>query len=425
MGNRVIYTPAYEAEVEYLESDGNSFIDTGLKASSELGIFAHIQNSQNVKAMLFGGGDGIINKEFAFLGYSSDETSQYRFGTSYIENAKLDADIIYEFDNTQSHNIMKVGNLTYTAPDGTFESSFNLILFGVNRKDVPNKSTGVRIYDFKIYQNFTLVRDFIPVRIGNVGYMYDKVSKQLFANKGTGNFVLGNDVSNAVIPQQRCVLYFGSQRSVVYERVYEEYEWLVGDGSAYIDTNIKPSENLRTKIKFAYTDSSDSIARNSSIFGSGLIASGGIISNRYWVNCDNYLEVGYGNYYRTGWRISPNQDIEIDFNYGKNNTHKFKINDTIYPNWSGEPNTTQNIVIFGRNVGGTIYVSNSKVSYFQLIDSSNLIMNLIPVRLLRLIPAILDGNGIARQAGECGMWDKVSGRFYGNMSSGSFTVSNS
>lgn len=47
----------------------------------------------------------------------------------------------------------------------------------------------------------------------------------------------------------------------------------------------------------------------------------------------------------------------------------------------------------------------------------------IPVRLLRPIPAALDANGIARNAGECGMFDSISGKFYGNVGSGAFTVS--
>ena len=33
----------------------------------------------------------------------------------------------------------------------------------------------------------------IPVRVGQVGYMYDRVSGQLFGNQGTGNFILGED----------------------------------------------------------------------------------------------------------------------------------------------------------------------------------------------------------------------------------------
>lgn len=50
---------------------------------------------------------------------------------------------------------------------------------------------------------------------------------------------------------------------------------------------------------------------------------------------------------------------------------------------------------------------------------------LYPCQLLQDIPATLDANGIARTAGECGMIDSISGKFYGNVaSSGSFTVEN-
>lgn len=41
-----------------------------------------------------------------------------------------------------------------------------------------------------------LVRDFIPVRVGNVGYMYDRVSKKLFGNVSQSGveFEFGNDI---------------------------------------------------------------------------------------------------------------------------------------------------------------------------------------------------------------------------------------
>ena len=45
-----------------------------------------------------------------------------------------------------------------------------------------------------VKKNNVIVRYFIPVRVGTVGYMYDRVSGQLFGNQGTGDFVLGPDV---------------------------------------------------------------------------------------------------------------------------------------------------------------------------------------------------------------------------------------
>lgn len=34
----------------------------------------------------------------------------------------------------------------------------------------------------------------LPYDVGTVGYMYDRVSGQLFGNAGTGDFILGPDI---------------------------------------------------------------------------------------------------------------------------------------------------------------------------------------------------------------------------------------
>jgi hypothetical protein len=46
---------------------------------------------------------------------------------------------------------------------------------------------------FYIKNNGVMKLDLIPVRVGNVGYLFDKVSMKLFGNSGTGSFVLGPD----------------------------------------------------------------------------------------------------------------------------------------------------------------------------------------------------------------------------------------
>ena len=51
-----------------------------------------------------------------------------------------------------------------------------------------------RFYACQIWDGQTLVRDFVPCRIGTTGYLYDRVSQTLFSNIGTGDFVLGPDV---------------------------------------------------------------------------------------------------------------------------------------------------------------------------------------------------------------------------------------
>ena len=48
-------------------------------------------------------------------------------------------------------------------------------------------------YYVKIFNNNRLILDLIPVKKDGIGYMYDKISNQLFSNQGTGNFILGPD----------------------------------------------------------------------------------------------------------------------------------------------------------------------------------------------------------------------------------------
>lgn len=75
-------------------------------------------------------------------------------------------------------------------------STLSMYLFARHRHDttVGNSATA-KIGKVRMTVDGVLVRDFIPVRVGQVGYMYDKVSKQLFGNSGTGSFTLGSDVS--------------------------------------------------------------------------------------------------------------------------------------------------------------------------------------------------------------------------------------
>lgn len=63
---------------------------------------------------------------------------------------------------------------------------------------------------------------------------------------------------------------------------------------------------------------------------------------------------------------------------------------------------------------------SGRISYFNIPNK----LALTPCRLLRPIPSTLDGNGRVRNAGECGMYDSISGKFYGNVATtGNFTVS--
>ena len=52
-----------------------------------------------------------------------------------------------------------------------------------------------RIHYFRVYSfDDGLILDFIPVRVGDIGFMYDRISGKLYGNSfSSGNFILGPD----------------------------------------------------------------------------------------------------------------------------------------------------------------------------------------------------------------------------------------
>lgn len=400
MGNSVIYTPAYDAEVEYLESTGTQWIDTGLTSTSSTIIEVDAQST-------------MVQWQDRFVGNSTGYLEIYISGGLLISFAYNNKTLNTQVPSDTTRHTLKIDNYNAKAYiDGSefdIECTSTYGTITILSRGVTNISKA-KLYSAKIWNGNTLIRNFIPVRIGSVGYMYDKVTKQLFANKGTGNFILGNDVSNAVIPQQRCVLYFGNQRSVGFERIYEEYEWLKGDRAATLYLG-----NYNDKVEF------DCRLNVPSVTYGFIYGYNGVLRT---LKSDNYNEFRTEIAENRITSISPipvsDLHVSLDFN-----NHNVYVNETkiCYTDKHSQEDAYGNEQAYKQ-----AYFFGSLI--WESFNSDGLLGNVIadgksfiPCKLLQSIPAILDGNGIARQAGECGMWDKVSNKFYGNVAnSGTFTV---
>jgi hypothetical protein len=104
---------------------------------------------------------------------------------------------IVTFDNT---SVTYIGG--YTSGQASIPN-LPLYIFAVNSAGIPiiaPYSVAEKIGGFKIEKNGVLVCDFIPVRIGTEGAMYDRVSGQLFRNAGTGAFTIGPDKTSWTNP---------------------------------------------------------------------------------------------------------------------------------------------------------------------------------------------------------------------------------
>ena len=190
----------YDAEVEYIECDGSAYINTGIKTASttsfNFSIYLPQYTNFNPAPWLFGSRSGANKGQMALLIDSSTST-QWRYGTKMVSLPFLGAGN-YTISNVNASRTLVVNGTSYSSSSQSFTSNYDFDIFCLNVNGTHGGfASGMRFKNGKIYQNGTLVRDYIAVRVGQVGYLYDKVSGTLFGNaNATGAFVLGNDVTN-------------------------------------------------------------------------------------------------------------------------------------------------------------------------------------------------------------------------------------
>ena len=198
----------YDAEIEYLESTGTQYINTGIKAGTYTYYYKGYLNN-NTNQVAFGAGSTAVLGLWAggYVGLQYGSNKQYyaasSSGISYVKNGLNEIFVTpnYIEVNGRKYNYDK----TYTI------SSNNIVcLFSDINNNYRFKN---RIYNFKIINDNAVLLDLIPVRIGSVGYMYDKVSDKLFGNAGTGSFILG--------PDTKLITNTGRRTSKLRRRIFE------------------------------------------------------------------------------------------------------------------------------------------------------------------------------------------------------------
>lgn len=175
----------YDAEIEYLRSSGTQYINCGIRLSNNSEMVIKVRALINSTCYLAGGKGFYI-------------AQQWR-GSNVFACFRTDTRLLSGINGYSSVNTFKLNNTGFYANDvlkaaiedsTAFTTTSNAAIFRVN--GIGDVSPSI-VYYLKISNEGILVRDLIPVRKGQVGYMYDRVSKQLFGNAGTGDFILGPD----------------------------------------------------------------------------------------------------------------------------------------------------------------------------------------------------------------------------------------
>ena len=183
-------------ELEYIESTGTQYIDTGFKPNQDTRVVAEMQyvTTPTTHTFLFGCRTSTSSAYFALVYYYSSKVFRCDYNTKQIQVAGVPTDkLSIDFNKNNFALNGATANHTYA----TFQSSANMTIFAVNTGGAVGSHATARLYSFKIYDNGTLIRDFVPCTntSGTVG-LYDMVNGIFYGNAGTGVFTAGVEVES-------------------------------------------------------------------------------------------------------------------------------------------------------------------------------------------------------------------------------------
>ena len=397
--------PSTFQRVEYIESSGTQYIDSGFVPSNTSGAKIKFYKTNNTDLMYFGVREQTNTNSRWSIGTTSTLYCGFNDITYFELNGSrptLNSNEIYnvEFNYKNDRKLKLNGdvgdndltNITLTS------ITKNAYIFAANWGGTPNYFQSCRLYNLIFTDNETIVRNFIPCyrKADDVIGLYDLVNGVFYTNAGSGTFTKGNDV----VPQVKHII-----KPMALPNTYQRVEYIESTGTQYIDSGFNAQNGFKIQIDILFND----LSNNSSIFGlngnSGecFLRAQTTTGYSFWANARG------GDYTNFAFSINTKYNIECEFNsYGTakvNGTQIIQLSTTkSYIN-----NTVPLLAVYFAQNTTPMAISKAKLyKCYMYDDNGNLVRNFIPC--------------YRKADNVVGLYDLVNNVFYTNQGTGTFNV---
>lgn len=267
--------PSGYTELEYIQSTGTQYINTGFMPNGKSKIAMNLTPlSDSSNACFF----CARNETSATAGTTYTafyiSSNYYRFDF-YGKSGQSDGvDAVGTNINIEASGcVCKIGSKTITNAASTAASSMPWILLASARtssiSDLANMATA-KLYSCQIYDNGALVRNFIPCKnlSGEIG-LYDAVNGQFYANAGTGTFTAGpvvvrmpdapQNLTAVSMPKTVFLTWSASANAAGYRVSRDGVQIAEIAGTQYTDTGLVQGQSYTYTVK-AYNAHGESSA---------------------------------------------------------------------------------------------------------------------------------------------------------------------
>lgn len=194
-------------QVEYIESTGTQYIDTGITPDTTLEFDTTFNTSNNFSqetiryGCIFGSRISSAKADVQLTTYSEfGYKGTIRWGNNYGDNAWLSNNV--KINAKLKNNMYYVDNTEIRSTTIEASNDYNIYIFALNQSGTAIQHGKLKLHTFKLWKNDVLVRDFIPCyrKSDNVIGLYDLVTNTFFTNAGTGIFLKGSDTPTPSVP---------------------------------------------------------------------------------------------------------------------------------------------------------------------------------------------------------------------------------
>ena len=191
--------PSGYTEIEYIQSTGTQYINTGINPDQSIQILMTAKFSEipTNNSWIFGGRNA---DQYNAIGLFYFATSGSVLASDYnlpSYRATISGITVTDWmDINNNANVCTVNQKSVTHPSSSFQSSFPICIFANNTGGSISGFSKLYCSTAQIFKNSDLVRNFVPSKnsSGEIG-LFDLVSETFFGNSGSGTFVAGPEVS--------------------------------------------------------------------------------------------------------------------------------------------------------------------------------------------------------------------------------------
>ena len=354
--------PSGLVELEYIESTGTQHIETGISAKNI------------TKAII----------DFQFITIDSSRENQMMSvwvdASNHMQCGLTGTTFLTGRGTTFSQTSNMTARTTGTSiPVGSPDV---LIPLFAQRASALDRWSTAKLYSCKMYNNSTLVRDFIPAKriSDNKCGLWDKVNFKFYIDENGGNFTAGTEKTTIAA-------------------IGTPIEYIQSSGTQYINSGFIPKATTRTIMKAEPM----SWSAWSAFFGTRNATSP--TASQAYIAAVPAATLYRSDYFGSSLTAETPTIMQIT-NIDKNK-NICSFNNIMITNTSSTVNATTNMFLLALNdVGTAKYFLSAKLYSCKIYDGDTLVRDFIPIKTTTNV---------------YGLWDKVNKVFYPNAGTGTFT----